>query len=129
MPFYRIAAATSVAMSLITREGKVSFECCGPYKPSRRLSLGPPRHFVWAPDPDVMLLSGCSEIGTGSSNSPRSANESRFLTFCGEMREIPGVCGGSTRRPGAITSQATVFSVATKRGHGRLRAFSLYSQR
>jgi hypothetical protein len=30
------------------------------------------------PDPDIMLSSGCSEIGTGSSNSPRSAYESQI---------------------------------------------------
>ena len=28
--------------------------------------------------PDIMLSSGCSQTGTGSSNSPRSANESQI---------------------------------------------------
>ena len=36
-------------MSFIAQDGKVSFECCRPYKPTRRLSLRRPRHFVWAP--------------------------------------------------------------------------------
>jgi hypothetical protein len=49
LPFYWIAAATSVAMSFIAPEGKVSFECCRPYKQTRRLSLGRSRQFVWAP--------------------------------------------------------------------------------
>jgi len=53
-----IAAATSVAMSFIAHERKVSFECCRPYKPASRLSLARFRHFAWAPDPDVMLSSG-----------------------------------------------------------------------
>jgi hypothetical protein len=48
-----------------------------PYKPTRRLSLGRSRHFVWASrTPDIRLSSGCSEIGIGSSNPARSANES-----------------------------------------------------
>jgi len=75
---FLIAAAISVAMSFVAHERKVSFECCRPYKPTTRLSLGRSRHFVWAPD-RITLSSGCSEIGTGSSNSPRSANESQSL--------------------------------------------------
>ncbi len=47
--FYWIAAATSVAMSFIAHEGKVSFECCRPYKPTKRLILGRSRHFLWSP--------------------------------------------------------------------------------
>ena len=49
LPFYWIAAATSVAMSFIVHDRKVSSECRRPYKPTRRLSLERSRHFVWAP--------------------------------------------------------------------------------
>jgi hypothetical protein len=38
--------------------GRYSFECCRPYKPTLRLSLGRSRHFVWAPAPDITLSSG-----------------------------------------------------------------------
>jgi hypothetical protein len=34
-----------------------------------------------------MLSSDCSQIGTGSSNSPRSANESAFFAYNLEMAE------------------------------------------
>jgi hypothetical protein len=33
----------------------------------------------------------CSEIGTGSSNSPRTASEFRFEAFSGEVRKLRGV--------------------------------------
>jgi hypothetical protein len=51
-----------------------------------------------AADADIMLWSGCSEIGTGSSNSPRSANESLSL------RTLPSRQRNSARlrRPSAI---------------------------
>jgi hypothetical protein len=39
--------------------------------------------------PHIMLSSGCSEIGTGSSNSPRSANES-VRTDTGSWRHFVG---------------------------------------
>jgi hypothetical protein len=57
--FIWIAATTSVAMSFIAREGKVSFECCRPYKPTRRLSLGRSRQFALGatnPEPLVVVL-------------------------------------------------------------------------
>jgi len=59
-----IAAATSVR-DVVHRatSGKVSFECCRPYKPASRLRLARFRHFALAPDPDVMLSSGGSETG------------------------------------------------------------------
>src|ERR1700756_247927 len=36
---------------------------------------------------NLMLSSDCSQIGTGSSNSPRSANESAFFAYNLEMAE------------------------------------------
>jgi hypothetical protein len=40
-----------------------------------------------------MLSSGCSEIGTGSSNSPRSATESGLCGFSAQSGEIARACG------------------------------------
>ena len=40
------------------------------------------------PDPDIMLSSGCSEIGTGSSNSPCSASESLVFVILFLSRKV-----------------------------------------
>jgi hypothetical protein len=40
-----------------------------------------------------MLSSDCSQIGTGSSNSPRSANESGLCGFSSRSGEIARACG------------------------------------
>jgi hypothetical protein len=40
-----------------------------------------------------MLSSECSQIGTGSSNSPRSASESRFCGCSAQIGEIARACG------------------------------------
>jgi hypothetical protein len=40
-----------------------------------------------------MLSSGCSEIGTGSSNSPRSATESDLCGFSAQSGEIARAYG------------------------------------
>jgi hypothetical protein len=42
---------------------------------------------------NLMLSSDCSQIGTGSSNSPRSANESRLYGFSARIGEIARSCG------------------------------------
>ena len=51
LPLYWIAAAKSVAMSFIAREGKVSFECCRPYEPTRRLRSAIPTIRLGAANP------------------------------------------------------------------------------
>jgi hypothetical protein len=43
----------------------------------RRSSVGRFRQFVWAPRTRHHVASGCSEIGSGNSNSPRSATQSQ----------------------------------------------------
>jgi hypothetical protein len=58
------------------RSGRSPFECCRPYKLTRRLSLGRSGQFVWAPRTPTSCCS-LIEIGTGSSNSPRSARQSQ----------------------------------------------------
>jgi hypothetical protein len=40
-----------------------------------------------------MLPTDCTEIGTGSSNSPRSANEFRLCGFSARIGEIARACG------------------------------------
>jgi hypothetical protein len=71
------------------------------------------------------------QLPQGADPRFRFARAQLFLDVLGLAATTRLVCllAGCRIRLGAITSQATVFSVATKRGHGRLRAFSLYSQR
>jgi hypothetical protein len=71
------------------------------------------------------------QLPQGTDPRFRFARAQLFLDVLGLAATTRLVCllAGCRIRLGAITSQATVFSVATKRGHGRLRAFSLYSQR
>jgi hypothetical protein len=120
LPFNWIAAATSVAMSFIAHEGKVSFGCCRPYKPTRRLSLRRSRILrLGAAHPDIMFSSGCSEIGTGSSNSPFSANESLWSPLLdGSDEARPSRCArlGRLVSDGAATGPSAANSHTTASG-------------
>jgi hypothetical protein len=93
-----------------------------PYKPTRRLSLGRSRHFVWASrTPDIRLSSGCSEIGIGSSNPARSANESSTFAILQRDEAVSPRLAEAYRRSGTSethkASERTYLSLLEARAH------------
>ena len=66
-----------------------------------------------------MLSSGCSEIGTGSSNSPHSATQSRTLCILQSNQRNGRVCGASRQRKFPSIWKSRVTSATSWEG-GRI---------